>query len=272
MATVNLGRIKPQWQGTYASETSYVIDDMVSYNNSSYICKLATQGNLPTNTTYWDVLSLKGVDGDTLPSQTGNAGKALVTDGTTYSWGNGGSMVKLAEAKLDGTQVAAIDIEVFSADYTHYILILDGLATANAGNIVPFIRYRNASGEASTSAYHWQTTHPHSSSGGAGQHNAHGGWNDSIIRIHGSNGIKGGSGTSSNEGLNAVIHFYNPWETDRRTHVTFESSGFEQSQTQFNTHLGSGMYQNTERFVGVRIQYSGDNICYGSWAMYGVAR
>jgi hypothetical protein len=233
---------------------------------ANQILQLDGSGNLPAV----DGSALTGID--TLPTQTGNAGKALITDGSSASWGTAGSMVKLAGAKLDGTQIAAIDIEVFSADYTHYVLILDGLATANAGNIIPFLRYRNASGEVSSSFYHWQTSHPHSSSGGGGQHNSHGGWNDSTIRIHGSNGIKGGSGTSSNEGLNAVIHIYNPYETDRRTHVTFESSGFEQNQTQFNTHLGSGMYQNTERFVGVRIQYSGDNICYGSWAMYGVAR
>lgn len=270
MATVNLGRIRQVWRGAWATGTAYSRDDVVQEGVNSYICVTAhTAGaTFAGDSANWELM----VQGADLPTQSGQAGKALVTDGSTLSWGNGGAMVKLAEAKLDGTQISAIDIDVFSADYTHYILILDGLATANAGNIIPFIRYRNSSGEASASYYHWQTSHPHSSSGGGGQHNSHGGWNDSTIRIHGSNGIKGGSGTSSNEGLNAVIHFYNPYETDRRTHVTFESSGFEQNQTQFNTHLGSGMYQNTERFVGVRIQYSGDTICYGSWAMYGVAR
>lgn len=271
MPTVNLGRVKMKWRGVWAGSTAYAKDDIVRHGADTYVATTAHTSDATTfsnDSANWETMA----QGSSLPSQTGNAGKALVTDGSNYSWGTAGSMVKLAGAKLDGTQVAAIDIEVFSADYTHYVLILDGLATANAGNIVPFLRYRNASGEVSSSSYHWQTTHPHSSSGGAGQHNAHGGWNDSIIRIHGSNGIKGGSGTSSNEGLNAVVHIYNPWETDRRTHVTFASSGFEQAQTQFNTHIGSGMFQNTERFVGVRLQYSGDNICYGSWAMYGVAR
>jgi hypothetical protein len=49
--------------GTYAGGTSYVIDDAVSYNGSSYICKLASTGNLPTNTTYWDILAEKGAPG-----------------------------------------------------------------------------------------------------------------------------------------------------------------------------------------------------------------
>jgi hypothetical protein len=233
---------------------------------ANQILQLDGSGNLPAV----NGAALTGID--SLPTQTGNAGKALITDGSSATWGAAGSMVKLAGAQLDGTQVAAIDIDVFTADYTHYVLILDSLNTANAGNIVPFLRFRNTSGEASSSAYHWATTHPHSSSGGAGQHNAHGGWNDSIIRIHGSNGVKGGSGTSSNEGLNAVIHIHEPYSSLKRTHVTYLSSGLEQNQTQYNVHHGGGMYQNTESFVGVRLQYSGDNICFGSWAMYGVAR
>jgi hypothetical protein len=48
------------WLGAYSSGTSYVIDDAVSYNGSSYICKLASTGNVPTNTTYWDLLAAQG--------------------------------------------------------------------------------------------------------------------------------------------------------------------------------------------------------------------
>ena len=71
MATVNLGRIKPQWQGTYASETSYVIDDMVLYSGSTYICTAASQGNAPTNTSYWNLMS-QGFSGDASDLSTGN--------------------------------------------------------------------------------------------------------------------------------------------------------------------------------------------------------
>ena len=37
MATINLGSIKFNWKGTYAGGTAYVVDDVVSYNGSSYI-------------------------------------------------------------------------------------------------------------------------------------------------------------------------------------------------------------------------------------------
>lgn len=43
--------------GAYNNATSYGVGDSVSYGNSSYICILPTTGNLPTNTTYWQLLA-----------------------------------------------------------------------------------------------------------------------------------------------------------------------------------------------------------------------
>ena len=51
------------WKGNYAAETAYVINDAVFYNGSSYICKLASTGNLPTDTTYWDLMAQQGAAG-----------------------------------------------------------------------------------------------------------------------------------------------------------------------------------------------------------------
>ena len=51
MATVNIGSLRFDWKGAYNGSTAYVKDDVVSYNGSSYICILASTGNLPTNTT-----------------------------------------------------------------------------------------------------------------------------------------------------------------------------------------------------------------------------
>lgn len=51
------------WLGAYNNATAYAVDDAVSYDGSSYICKLASTGNLPTNGTYWDLLAEKGAPG-----------------------------------------------------------------------------------------------------------------------------------------------------------------------------------------------------------------
>lgn len=82
MATVNLGRIKFVWQGAYSGATAYVADDVVSYNGSSYICILASTGNLPTNATYWSLMAQSGTD---ITSIAGLAqGDVLYYNGTAW--------------------------------------------------------------------------------------------------------------------------------------------------------------------------------------------
>ena len=53
MATVNLGKVKLKWRGTYAGGTAYTPDDVVYYVDgsvgSSYICVTATTGNAPSS-------------------------------------------------------------------------------------------------------------------------------------------------------------------------------------------------------------------------------
>jgi len=80
MATINLGNIKFNWQGTYNAGTTYAVDDVVAYNGSSYVCILASTGNLPTNTTYWNVMSEAGTDGTDLTSTLTTQGDILYRD------------------------------------------------------------------------------------------------------------------------------------------------------------------------------------------------
>jgi len=47
-------------KGTYSGATQYYVNDIVLYNSSSYICILASIGNLPTNGTYWNLLVQAG--------------------------------------------------------------------------------------------------------------------------------------------------------------------------------------------------------------------
>ena len=58
---ITISDLKPTWKGAYAGGTAYVVNDVVSYNGNSYICILASTGNLPTSTTYWKP-SAKGSD------------------------------------------------------------------------------------------------------------------------------------------------------------------------------------------------------------------
>jgi hypothetical protein len=82
MATVNLGSIKFKWKGTYSGATAYTIDDVVEYNGSSYICILASTGNLPTNATYFEQMSSAGTNGTDLTTTLTTQGDLLYRDGS----------------------------------------------------------------------------------------------------------------------------------------------------------------------------------------------
>lgn len=47
----------------YDNDKAYVVNNKVSYNGSSYVCKANTTGHDPTNATYWEMIAAKGADG-----------------------------------------------------------------------------------------------------------------------------------------------------------------------------------------------------------------
>ena len=118
MAEINLGAIRFNWKGAYAGGTAYVVDDVVSYLGSSYVCILASTGNVPTNGTYWNLMAQGGTGASsTLTTQgdilyrnasglarlgAGTSGQALLTGGTgaNPSWGEagGGKLLQVVTA------------------------------------------------------------------------------------------------------------------------------------------------------------------------------
>ncbi len=66
MATLNLGRIKPVFQGAYSGSTAYVVDDIVTFGDETFICIQASTGNATSNASYWTKLAAKGADGTDL--------------------------------------------------------------------------------------------------------------------------------------------------------------------------------------------------------------
>ena len=93
MATLDLGKIKQVWRGTYNNGTAYVVDDLVAYTDSgitsTYICVANSTGNAPSSSgtahASWNYVA-KGVV-DPIPSQSGQSGKFLTTNGSASSWG-----------------------------------------------------------------------------------------------------------------------------------------------------------------------------------------
>jgi hypothetical protein len=59
MATIiDLGKIRFDFKGVYAGGITYEVNDVVKYGGNLYVYTygIATSGNVPTNTTYWDLM------------------------------------------------------------------------------------------------------------------------------------------------------------------------------------------------------------------------
>ena len=152
MATLNLGRIKPVFRGAYAGGTAYVVADIVTSGNETFICILASTGNATSNATYWTKLAAKGTDGTdvgaTLTTQgdilyrdgsglqrlaKGTAGQALKmnTGATAPEWGTGGGLVLLSRQSIT-SNVTSVDFNntIITSAYDNYLFIFQGIDNA----------------------------------------------------------------------------------------------------------------------------------------------
>jgi hypothetical protein len=80
MATVNLGRIKPVFRGAFNNSTAYVIDDIVTSGNETFIAIAATQGNATSDASKWTKLAAKGADGTDVGATLANKEIAFKTN------------------------------------------------------------------------------------------------------------------------------------------------------------------------------------------------
>ena len=189
MATVNLGSIKFKWKGTYAGGTAYTIDDVVSYNGSSYICIQASTGNLPTDTAYFEQMSAKGTDGtngtdgtdltSTLTTQgdlvyrnasglarlgAGTSGQVLQTGGTgaNPSWvdASGGATEKLSTVSFSSvTQVTVNGLSTYfgstPSNYLYYRIVCEFTSLTGTPATQLYMRLMVSNSAATSGRYNW---------------------------------------------------------------------------------------------------------------------
>ena len=101
MATINLGRVKPVFRGAYAGGTAYVVDDIVTHGNESFICIQAGTGNATSNASYWTKLAAKGSDGTDVGATLTTQGDILYRDGSglqRLAKGTAGQVLKMNAA------------------------------------------------------------------------------------------------------------------------------------------------------------------------------
>ena len=203
MATVNIGSLRFDWKGAYNGSTAYAVDDVVSYNGSSYICILASTGNLPTNTTYFQPMATKGTDGTdvgtTLTTQgdilyrdgsglqrlaAGTNGQVLQTGGTgaNPSWGTVSSdFVKINTTNIsNGASSVNLD-GIFTSDYNVYKIFASQIKGYNSTNGAQHMRLRNNNADATGS--YWSTGYSSWRTSGANNNQTDGDWGSSSVQF-----------------------------------------------------------------------------------------
>ena len=287
MATIDLGKIKFNWRGTYAGGTAYVPDDVVYYMDgsvgSSYMCVANTTGNAPSSggtlhasweylakgqavspTTTQGDLIVRGASADERLA-IGAAGKALKVNASAngLEYGEAGGYVKLASASVTGQTLSNITLNHFSTTYKSYLFVFSQLYfSTNARLRCRVIRNDNNSVDTS-SEYQWLSMHPYNQSGGVGS-NVHGSWTNGEWDLHGSNNVH------PSWSMAGRITFFDPMKSDRKTQAEWKTVGEEQDRGQANIHNGYGQYLTMQPIKGIYLYPTSGTITAISYTLFGI--
>ena len=155
MATIDLGKIKFNWRGTYAGGTAYVPDDVVYYMDgsvgSSYMCVANTTGNAPSSggtlhasweylakgqatspTTTQGDLIVRGASADERLA-IGAAGKALKVNssGNGLEYGAGGGVLGMKEIEVTNWQTLSLSDSSWTGASSAYNLSYTATSTTS---------------------------------------------------------------------------------------------------------------------------------------------
>ncbi len=296
MATVNLGSLRFDWKGAYNGSTAYAVDDVVSYNGSSYICILASTGNLPTNTTYFQPMATKGTDGTDVGTTLTTQGDMLYRDGSGLQrlakgtasqvlkmnssanapeWGNLSSdFVKLATHTVSsGVGSVSIDGNGTWIDHTiygGYIFYIRNLSTSNdSGTSVINMRF-NFAGSTYTSSNYYDfsvyasgTSSSHSS--GASKH-----WGSDVMGL----GYNNMDSEESRSGY-GFVEFLNTGGDENGgsgsyyPNVTNNFFSHHSNSSSLYNYRGMGYCANNAPISGLTLLPTGGNIDLGTITVYG---
>ena len=283
MATVNLGRLKPVFKGAYNSGTAYVIDDIVTYANETYINIQAGTNQQPnTATGYWTKLAAKGTDGTDVGATLTTQGDILYRDGSglqRLAKGTASQELRMnsgATAPEWHTPAAAsTDIErVVSGAFSGTELIIDNCFTTayeiyelHLYNIKCSAYHRlqwrtgGASGSTQSGSHYRYLTRYFFRVSGSASDTGENHWSDSSFRI-----AYDGSGTGGDYGHNHVLTISEPTKANRtsfiglRNQVSSGSTGFATS---------GGYYNSNDVVTGFRFYSNSGSSFTVDYALYG---
>ena len=288
MATVNLGKIKLKWRGTWSSGGSYTADDVVEYTDgsvtSSYIAVAFSSNQAPStggtiNSSYWN-FAAKGQASSQTTTQgdiivrgasadqrlaIGTAGQALKVNASAngLEYGEAGGMVKLASASLTGQSLSSIDLDYFSTTYKAYEFIFSQAYFSTNARFRCRLKRVDTDAHDTSNNYQWVSMHPYNQSSGTGS-NTHGSWSNGEWELHGSNNVHQYWSCAGR------ITFYDPMSSTRKTQAEWKTVGEENDRGQANIHNGYGQFLHMEEIKGFRIFPTSGTISAINYTLFGI--
>ena len=254
MATIDIGKIKPVFKGTYDNSTAYVLDDIVYYNGSSYVAKTSTTGNLPTDTTKWNILASGsgGIWDSSLSIGSANqqlrvsSGGALEFYTPTVVSSDFTRLASLTQT----SEVYSFSVDgYFTSDYDVYkIYIMSGTADGNKFQVQV-----NQGGSASTSSdYQYLATYNDLTTGNSPSVSTSHSVNDSQVRI-------GWQDDTASRRLSSEITIFDPLNTNRYKPIHY--SGMSFSGSYWYIVDGVAQYENNTNAIS-GLTFKGHNSSY----------
>ena len=202
------------------------------------------------------------IDNNALPSQSGNAGKFLTTDGTDESWGeaSGGAWKKLQTITASGDAVVEIDFSAESSSYKVFKVVLIDV-TAN-GATIPQMQFKIGGSYKTDSTYKYHVTKVQGTSTAysaeAGSTSPHVEWGYYI-------------GDSTGNSVYAEHVF--PTVNSGKYQVV-QITGTQVYATLYNyDHRGIGLYSGAQgNLEAVRYNFGGSQTYSGTWVLYGLSQ
>jgi len=283
MATLNLGRIKPVFKGAYSGSTAYVIDDIVTHGNESFICIQAHgAGTQATSVAaYWTKLAAKGTDGTDVGTTITTQGDVLYRDGSglqrlakpasdmylkntsagTPSWSALSSdWVRLGSGTASAAAIFSID-GLFTADYDIYKIFVNGIYGSSGGQALRY-RYNSSAGTPQTgSNYKGVFDGSMWNSSSASSQQLGGDWNRDYF------GYSNVSATADEFG-DTEMTIFNPFSASKYTSSIVTGGGWEGNH--IYTRHQRGSYNVTEAHTGITWYASSGNIYVPSCQVFGI--
>lgn len=247
------GNINAQtWTGTHTFSGACVVPTMTAGDNSTNAA----------STAFTSAAIAAAAFSSALPSQSGNSGKFVTTNGTTASWATVNTGLELI-ATTTASGVAAVDFTTgINSTYDAYLFVLSSVVPATTSTRL----YMRTSSNGGSSFDAGATDYAYVMVGvddAAGTLQTNSGGTTQIL-------INQKQVGASHSGLNANIYLYKP-STSQRCQVTFNSSALDNGGL-LGAVSGAGSRQATGVVNAVRFLFSSGNIASGEFKLYGLKK